>query len=128
MKSRELSASEVSILRPLAFKYARLHNPAVVYACLVVRSYFLSEAEADLSYSGVMMARAHLCEMLATNLLARFASNHIQLVTVMTTEWNLLAGAPPEVVNEVKAAIHRRDGDVDCPQSALEVCLGPTNI
>jgi hypothetical protein len=127
LKFRELAASEISIVRPLAFKYARLHNLAIVYACIVVRSYFLSEAEADLSYSGVMMARANLCEMLATNLLTRFASNHIQLVAVMTTEWNPLAGAPPDMIDKIKAAIRRRDGEVDCPQSALEVCLNYTN-
>jgi hypothetical protein len=93
----------------------------VVYVCLVVRTYFLSEAESDLAYSGVMLARANLCEILAIKLLARFASNHIQLVAVLTTEWHPLAGAPPEVVGEIKKVVGDDEDAINCPQSALEV-------
>ncbi|KAJ3735430.1 hypothetical protein DFJ43DRAFT_991229, partial [Lentinula guzmanii] len=43
----QLTASDVSfsIVRPIVFKFARLKNLAIVYACLVVRSYFLGESE-----------------------------------------------------------------------------------
>jgi len=67
-------------VRPLVFKYARLENMAVVYACLVVRSYFLAESELNLAYSGVNFSRATLCEIMAMKLLGHFASDRIQLV------------------------------------------------
>lgn len=53
---------------------------AIIYACLVVRSYFLGEAESNLAYAGVMLSRATLCEILAMKLLGNFAQNQIQLV------------------------------------------------
>jgi len=96
---------------------------AVVYACLVVRSYFLSAAEGELAFSGVMMSRATLCEILAMKLLAHFASNHIQLVAVLTTSWNPLAGAPPDVVEDVKRVMGADDDDMNYPQSALEMAI-----
>jgi hypothetical protein len=77
-----LTASDVNfaVVRPLVFKYARLGNMAVVFACMVVRSYFLTEAESDLAYSGVNFSRATLCEIMAMKLIGHFASNRIQLV------------------------------------------------
>ena len=77
-----MTASDVNfaIVRPLVFKYARLDNMAVIYACLVVRSYFLDEAESNLAYAGVMLSRAMLCEILAMKLLGYFAQSQIQLV------------------------------------------------
>lgn len=83
--TRQLTASDINfaIVRPLVFKYARLDNMAVIYACLVVRSYFLSEADSNLAYSGVSFSRATLCELLALKLLGYFASNKIQLVAGM---------------------------------------------
>jgi len=95
---------------------------AIVYACLVVRSYFLAESETDLAYSGVMLSRATLCEILAIKLLSRFASNHIQLVAVLTTSWNPLAGATSDIIEEVKHALGGDDDDMNYPQSAIEVC------
>lgn len=103
-------------------KYARLKNMAVVYACLVVRSYFLSESEGDLAYAGVMLSRAMLCEILAMKLLSRFASNHIQLVAVLTTRWNPLAGATFEITEQVRQALGGDEDDPDSEQSAIEVC------
>lgn len=95
---------------------------AVVYACLVVRSYFLAESETDMAYAGVMLSRATLCEILAMKLLSHFASNYIQLVAVLTTSWNPLAGATPEIVEQVKNSLGGDEDDVNYPQSALEVC------
>lgn len=94
---------------------------AVVYACLVVRSYFLAQAETDLAFSGVMGSRANLCEILAMKLLSCFAQNYIQLVAVLTTTWNPLAGASNQVVDEVKQTLNAQDDDIDSAQSAIEV-------
>jgi hypothetical protein len=69
-----------AVVRPLVFKYARLENMAVIYACMVVRSHFLAEAEAQLAYSGVNYSRAILCELMAMKLLGTFAMNQIRLV------------------------------------------------
>ncbi|KAG6833377.1 hypothetical protein H0H87_007994 [Tephrocybe sp. NHM501043] len=107
-----------NIVRPIVQKYARLKNMATVYACLVVRSYFLSACEVDLAYAGVMYSRAMLCEILAMKLLSHFASNDIQLVAVLTTPWNPLAGATSEIVDQVRLAVGGKEDEL--AQSALE--------
>ncbi|KAI0661788.1 hypothetical protein C8Q70DRAFT_910386 [Cubamyces menziesii] len=119
----QLTASDINfaIVRPLVFKYARLENLAVVYACFVVRSHFLSEAEDNLAYSGVLLSRASLCEILAMKLLGTFASSPLRVATVLTASWNPLAGAPDEIVNDVKNMVGD-DGMYD-PQCALEMAI-----
>ena len=94
---------------------------AVVYACLVVRSHFLSEAEGDMAYAGVMISRANFCEILAMKLLSRFSSDRIQLVAVLTASWNPLAGAPVNVLGEIRESLGGDEDDLDDPQCALEV-------
>lgn len=93
---------------------------AVIYACFVVRSHFLSEAEEHLAYSGVMLSRASLCEILAMKLLARFSSNPLQLAATLTASWNPLSGAPTDILNDVREAVGGED-NMDDPQCALEV-------
>ncbi|KDR76350.1 hypothetical protein GALMADRAFT_247756 [Galerina marginata CBS 339.88] len=121
----QLTAADInfSIVRPIVNKYARLNNMAVVYACLVVRSYFSAEAETELAFSGVMISRSNLCEILATKLLSRFAKNYLQLVAVLTTTWNPLAGATSQVIDEVKQILNARDDDIDSAQSAIEMAI-----
>ncbi|KAF9048651.1 receptor-activated Ca2+-permeable cation channel [Panaeolus papilionaceus] len=121
----QLTAADInfSLVRPIVNKYAQLHNMAIVYACLVVRSYFLSQAETDLAFAGVMISRANLCEILAIKLLSRFASQYYQLVAVLTTAWNPLAGANSGVIDEVKQNLNAHDDDIDSAQSALEMAI-----
>ncbi|KAF9264785.1 receptor-activated Ca2+-permeable cation channel [Marasmius fiardii PR-910] len=121
----QLTASDVnfSVVRPIVYKYARLRNLAAVYACLVVRSYFLKESEAVLAYAGVNLARANLCEILATKLLNHFAADYIKLVALLTTTWNPLAGAPSNIVDEVSRLVGGDDSDLNNPQSALEMAI-----
>ncbi|KAJ8692702.1 hypothetical protein PTI98_009991 [Pleurotus ostreatus] len=120
----QLTASDInfSIVRPLVQKYARLENLSVVYACLVVRSYFLGASEDDLAYSSVMLTRANLCEIMAMKLLNGFAGNHIQLVAALTTSWNPLAGAMPDIIEDVSQALGDEDV-MNSPQSALEMAI-----
>jgi hypothetical protein len=119
----QLTASDVdfAIVRPIVTKYARLKNLAIMYACLVVRSYYQSQSELDLAYASVTLTRAMFCEILAMKLLTHFASNDMQLVAVLTTCWHPLAGAPPDILQEVRIALGGGDDDLDYPQSALEV-------
>ncbi|KAL1940266.1 hypothetical protein VTO73DRAFT_9218 [Trametes versicolor] len=119
----QLTASDINfaIIRPLVFKYAHLDNLAVVYACFVVRSHFVSEAEENMAYSGVLLSRASVCEILAMKLLGTFASSQLQVATVLTASWNPLAGAPAEIVSDVKNMIGD-DGMYD-PQCALEMAI-----
>jgi hypothetical protein len=99
-----------------------LRNPAIVYVCLVVREHFIAVAEQDLAFSGVSFSRAILCEILAMKLVHHFASNHIELVSVLTTSWSPLAGAADDVIEDVKSTLGRKDDTgVDDLQSALEV-------
>ncbi|KAF7323041.1 hypothetical protein HMN09_00084000 [Mycena chlorophos] len=119
----QLTAADVnfSIVRPLVLRYAKLRNMAVVYACLVNRSYFLNESESDLAYAGVMFSRATLCEIMAMKLLSHFG-NHISLVAVLNTAWSPLAGASPSVVEEVKHVLGAK-ANVNDAQSALEMAI-----
>ncbi|KAI0707123.1 hypothetical protein C8Q76DRAFT_748084 [Earliella scabrosa] len=119
----QLTASDINfaVVRPLVFKYAKLENIAVVYACFVVRSHFLSEAEDNLAYSGVLLSRAALCEILAMKLLGSFATSSLRVATVLTASWNPLAGAPEQVINDVRQMIGE-DGTYD-PQCALEMAI-----
>lgn len=119
----QLTASDINfaIIRPLVFKYARLKNPAAVYACLVVRSHFLSMAGEDMAYTGVMLARADMCEILAMKLLNRFSSSKIPLAFVLMTSWDPLAGAPEDVFEEVKTLLGGDSNVMNHPQCALEV-------
>lgn len=119
----QLTASDINfaVIRPLVSKYARLKNPAAVYACLVVRSHFLSMAGEDMAYTGIMLARADMCEILAMKLLNRFSSRKIQLTCVLMTSWDPLAGAPGDVYEDLKALLGRDCGEMNNPQCALEV-------
>lgn len=121
----QLTASDINfaIVRPLVTKYAKLRNMAIVYACMVVRSYFLAQSGSDLAHAGVMYSRATLCEIMALKLLSHFASSKIQLVAVLTTLWCPLAGAPDDVIEEVKDAIGGQDEYVDDPQCAIEMAI-----
>lgn len=121
----QLTAADInfSIVRPLVTKYARLENMAAVYACLVVRSYFLSQSTSNLAHSGVMAARAMLCEIMAMKLLNCFASDYIRLVAVLTTRWNPLAGATGEIIDQVQQVLAAQEEthaqsalDVRCPE------------
>ncbi|KAJ6513410.1 receptor-activated Ca2+-permeable cation channel [Mycena sanguinolenta] len=120
----QLTASDINftIVRPIVLKYAKLKNMAVVYSCLVCRAYFLEESEDDLAYAGVMLSRATLCEILAMKLLSHFASNPITLVAVLTTSWSPLAGATPQIVEEVKQVLGN-NANVSDAESALEVAI-----
>lgn len=123
-RCRQLTASDINfaVVRPLVLKYARLRNMAIVYACMVVRSYFLTQSASDLAHSSILLSRATLCEIIALKLLSHFAASQIQLVAVLTTPWNPLSGAPTDVVQEVKEAL----GGEECmenAQSAIEVSV-----
>lgn len=122
---RQLTASDINfaIIRPIVFKYARLRNLAIVYACLVVRSHFLSLAVSDLAHANVMASRAMMCELLAMKLLRHFANDQLALVAVLTTSWNPIAGAPQRVVDEVKDALGGDEDSLDDASSALEVSI-----
>ena len=68
------------------------------------------------------MARANLCEIMAIKLLSSFGTNYIELVAVLTTTWNPLAGATDDVKNVVKQTLNAHDDDIAYAQSAIEVC------
>ena len=55
-------------------------------------------------------------------LVHHFASNKIELVSVLTTSWSPLAGASDDVIEDVKFILGRKDDSSgDDLQSALEV-------
>ncbi|KAH8112747.1 receptor-activated Ca2+-permeable cation channel [Phellopilus nigrolimitatus] len=121
----QLTASDINfaIIRPLVFKYAKLKNMGVVYACLVVRSHFISITDEDLAHANVMASRAMLCELLAMKLVRHFANNKLELTAVLTTSWNPISGAPQDVVEDVKESLGGDEKDLDDPTSALEMAI-----
>jgi hypothetical protein len=76
-----------------------------------------------MAYTGVMLARADMCEILAVKLLSRFSSSKIQLASVLMTSWDPLAGAPQQVFEGVRVLLGGHDDDMNNPQCALEVSL-----
>lgn len=112
-----------AIVRPLVFKYAKLDNLAVVYACLVVRSHFINLVDDNLADANIMASRAMMCELLAIKLVRHFANDKIQLASVLTTSWSPVAGAPPGIVNEVRRSLGGDEREMDDPANSLEVCL-----
>jgi hypothetical protein len=95
----------------------------VPYAALVVRSHFLGLAADDLAYSGVMLSRANLLEILAMKLLAPFAHSKVLIASALATGFSPLAGAPDHVVSDVQAALGGDPDALNEPQSALEVAI-----
>ena len=81
-----------------------------------------------MAYTGVMLARADMCEILAMKLLNRFSSSKIQLASVLMTSWDPLAGAPESVFEEVKMSLGGSDDGMNDSQCALEVSLVPSSL
>lgn len=74
-----------------------------------------------MAYTGVMLARADMCEIVAMKLLNRFSSSKIPLTSVLMTGWDPLAGAPENVFEEVKMLLGGDSSEMNSPQCALEV-------
>ena len=76
-----------------------------------------------MAYSGVMLARADMCEILAMKLLNRFSSSKLPLTSVLMTSWDPLAGAPQNVFEEIKTLLGGDCDEMGDSQCALEVSL-----
>lgn len=74
-----------------------------------------------MAYTGVMMARADVCEILAMKLLNQFSSSKIELSCVLMVSWNPLAGASEDVLGEVETLLGGNSDQLNDPQCALEV-------
>lgn len=68
-----------------------------------------------------MTARATFTEIMAMKLISHFASDRIQLAAVLTTSWSPLAGAPPDVAEEITQTLSWSTDSSAAPQSAIEV-------
>ena len=69
------------------------------------------------------MSRAALCELLAIKLARYYANDKTALATALTTNWRPTAGAPSEVVAEIKDRVGGSEEDLEDPNNALEVYL-----
>ena len=139
LPSSQLTAADVNYttVQPLVRKYTRQSstpgtrgtgsyawtNLACVYACFVVRSHFLAQSAADVAHASTMMARAALCELLAMKLARFFANDSIALARALTACWVPTAGAPPEVLAEIRDAVGGAEVGLEDPNCALEVRL-----
>lgn len=107
-----------TIIKPLVATYGRIHNKAIVYACLVVQSHFVSMAEDDLAFSALCLSRAAFCELMAIKMLREFTNP--ELVSVCTIPWNALQGASDDVLRAIREEVGQYE-DLEEPISALEV-------
>ncbi|KAF8896600.1 receptor-activated Ca2+-permeable cation channel [Infundibulicybe gibba] len=107
----QLTASDInfSIVRPLVFKYARLKNMAVVPA----RGGPRIRRRDVLSRQSERASRYETFEPLCIK-------PH-RTCCILTTTWNPLAGAAPEVVEEVRQVVNA--DDMNSPESALEMAI-----
>ncbi|KAH7342007.1 hypothetical protein B0J17DRAFT_746132 [Rhizoctonia solani] len=123
----QLNAVDVnySVFRPLVFKYAKLKNYSIVYACLVVRTHFINSASQDLAFAPLKLTRADACELLALKLLRRFTGNSdnpIDLFSVLTVSWDPLQGCPDSCLGDIRE-IAGEDVEHGERMSALEIAI-----
>ncbi|KAF8688934.1 Receptor-activated Ca2 -permeable cation channel, partial [Rhizoctonia solani] len=123
----QLNAVDVnySIFRPLVFKYAKLRNYAIVYACLVVRTHFIESASQDLAFAPLKLTRADACELLALKLLRRFTGNSdnpVDLFSVLTVSWDPLQGCPDSCMSDIREITGEDIRNAD-RVSALEIAI-----
>ncbi|QRV74848.1 calcium channel YVC1 [Ceratobasidium sp. AG-Ba] len=123
----QLNAVDVnySVFRPIVFKYTKLRNYAIVYACLVVRSHFLSAASSDLAFAPLKRSRADACEILAMKLLRRFTAvsdTPVDLFVVLTYGWDPLQGCPDSCLADIRDAVGEDLGNGE-RTSALEIAI-----
>ncbi|KAK7690562.1 hypothetical protein QCA50_005660 [Cerrena zonata] len=69
-----------------------------------------------------MQSRASLCELIAMKLLGHFATNQMKLIATLAASWSPLAGAPLEIMSEVRELVTSEE-DLHEPQCALEMAI-----
>ncbi|KAM0755022.1 hypothetical protein T439DRAFT_322080 [Meredithblackwellia eburnea MCA 4105] len=107
-------AINFSVVRPLTAKFSSKRPPApLLYALLVNRTQFITEADEELAFAGVNTTRADLCELLAIKLLSAYgtAPASLELLHVLTHNFNSFEGVTqdmfpddgdgPEDINEL---------------------------
>jgi hypothetical protein len=73
---------------------------AVPFCLLINRVNFLRDR--NITTRGLSASRAELCEILAIRCLRRWGANTLDLAVVLTTEWQIFAGADEIVMSKVE--------------------------
>jgi len=73
---------------------------AVPFCLLLNRANFLRDR--NIATRGLSQSRAELCEILAIRTLRHWASDTLDLATVLTTSWLVFAGADDQVLSKVE--------------------------
>lgn len=73
---------------------------AVPFCLLLNKANFLRDR--NIATRGVSESRAELCEILAIRTLRYWASDTLDLATVLTTSWMVFAGADDHVMSKVE--------------------------
>ncbi|KAI5479025.1 receptor-activated ca2+-permeable cation channel [Pseudohyphozyma bogoriensis] len=116
-----------SIVRPLSIKLSKGPRPpsALIYALLVNRIHFLSEADSDLAFLGVNTTRADLCELLAVKLLSAYetAPTSLELLHVLTADFSPFNGITKEMLSEEEDIEDLQAWGQDQRANALELAV-----
>lgn len=75
---------------------------AVPFCLLLNRAHFLRDR--NIGTRGLSLSRAELCEILAIRTLRHWASDSLDLATVLTTSWMIFNGADEQVIEKVDDA------------------------
>ena len=102
----------VTIIRPLVDHLYDPDDVSIVYCLLVNRSQFLREQPNQAYHQTVNVTRANVCELIASRVLRRFDEDHegraglLKVANVLVAGFNPFQGAPSEVVQDIKKALH----------------------
>ncbi|EXJ70793.1 uncharacterized protein A1O5_05783 [Cladophialophora psammophila CBS 110553] len=132
---REPSVNEL-IVQPFV---GRVYDPddiSIVYCLLVNRMQFLREQKSDGLEQSVSTSRAHLCELVATQLLWRFHHDHdgpeglLLLANILVAGFEPFQNAPEDVLREKPLPAHwpvQKRGGYERKLTALEIAIVSTS-
>lgn len=92
---------------------------SVVFCLLLNRVHFIRDDNP--TTSTLSKSRASLCEILATRTFRLYAESMLDLTLVLTTVWNVYAGADPNMIAQAR---EERDGELeDRVGNAIELAI-----
>ncbi|KIW94969.1 uncharacterized protein Z519_04949 [Cladophialophora bantiana CBS 173.52] len=125
-----------SIVQPFVGRVYDPDDVSIVYCLLVNRMQFLREQTSDGLEQSVSTSRAHLCELVATQLLWRFDHDHdgpeglLLLANILVAGFEPFQNAPEDVLREKPLPAHwpvQNRGGYERKLTALEIAIVSTS-
>ncbi|KAK3687680.1 hypothetical protein B0T22DRAFT_377911 [Podospora appendiculata] len=120
---------DLRVVRPLADRLYNADDPSIVYCLLANRVQFLRSQSDEALYQTVNVARAAVCELIATRVLHRFHEEHddrpglLLLANVLVSGFDPFDAAPPTVRREGRAVIQQERGGHEFRLTALKLAI-----